>query len=120
MSLEPARVERWSGRRPANEADRAKLPAQRLAQIEIRRAQVVQQRRRERAVAPRAVRGHVGQADDGRRHRRGDGQVQDDLGDAEDLDRVRERVRRVSRAGALIGSEVARQAVGRAAGAPRQ
>ena len=65
-----------------------------------------------------AVRGHVRQPDDGGRDRRRDREVQDDLRDAEDLDRRLERLRGVGRAERLVGPEVASEPVGRSAGAP--
>ena len=68
----------------------------------------------------RPIRRHIGQADRQGRHRRIDLDVDDDLRDAQDLERVREGLRRVGRAIGLVGPEVARQAVRRIAGTPRQ
>ncbi len=68
----------------------------------------------------RAVRGHIGQPDHRGRDRRRDREMEDDLRHAEDLERRLERLGGVGRAERLVRSEVACQAVRRAAGAPRQ
>ena len=70
--------------------------------------------------ARRAVRGHVGQADDARRDRHRRPQPEVDLGHAEDGDRLAKRLGRVGQAAGLVGAEVAGEAVRGPAGSPRE